>query len=126
MKFEHLAMNVPDPAAMANWYVENLGMRIVKKLDKIPNTHFVADENGMMLEIYCNQISRLPDYQKQGSLELHLALTSEDPKTDMAKLTAAGARLVIEENLPDGSLLIMMNDPWGVSLQLCKRANPIL
>jgi hypothetical protein len=39
-------------------------------------------------------------------------------------LEKAGARLFLEEPLPDGSRLIMMRDPWGVPLQLCQRAKP--
>ena len=30
-RFEHVAINVTDPVAMADWYCENLGMKIILK-----------------------------------------------------------------------------------------------
>jgi hypothetical protein len=59
-------------------------------------------------------------------LIFHLALTSEDPTVDAQRLSAAGAELVEELRLDDGSHLIMMRDPFGLALQLCKRAKPLL
>ena len=32
LNVEHVACNVAEPAAMAAWYVEHLGMRIVRRL----------------------------------------------------------------------------------------------
>ena len=37
---------------------------------------------------------------------------------------AAGATLLTEETLGDGSVLVMLRDPWGVALQICQRAKP--
>jgi len=37
-----------------------------------------------------------------------------------------GAGYVEEVNLPDGSKLIMMRDPWGLAIQLCKRGMPMI
>ena len=43
-----------------------------------------------------------------------------EPRTD-------NLLFVVEEvRLDDGSLLIMMRDPWGLALQLCRRAKPLL
>jgi glyoxylase I family protein len=39
-------------------------------------------------------------------------------------LEAAGARLVEAVTPADGSVLLMMRDPWGVPVQLCQRARP--
>jgi len=41
-------------------------------------------------------------------------------------LLAAGATLVKEEDLADGSYLVMMRDPWGLAIQLCRRGTPML
>ena len=32
LNVEHVACNVADPVAMAAWYVEHLGMRVVRKI----------------------------------------------------------------------------------------------
>ena len=36
MKFEYFALNVPDAAAMAYWYVEHLPMQIVRAVHGAP------------------------------------------------------------------------------------------
>jgi predicted enzyme related to lactoylglutathione lyase len=59
-------------------------------------------------------------------LVLHLAFESVDADADRARLLAAGATLVEAVLPPDGSKLYMLRDPWGVALQLCRRARPLL
>ena len=46
MIFEHFALNVPQPAAQAQWYVQHLGFKIVRRREDAPFTHFLADETG--------------------------------------------------------------------------------
>ena len=36
MKLEHIAINVPDPVAMAAWYVEHMDMKVVIATDSPP------------------------------------------------------------------------------------------
>lgn len=125
MRFEHFGINVSDPVAMADWYVKNLGMTIAKKFDNAARTHFLADSTAtMMLEIYNNPPDSVPNYAQMDPLLLHAAFVSADPVADKDRLLAAGATFVEEINIPDGSLLIMLRDPWGMALQLCKRAVP--
>jgi glyoxylase I family protein len=38
----------------------------------------------------------------------------------------AGASLADEIRLADGSHLVMLRDPWGLAIQLCKRGTPML
>ena len=57
-------------------------------------------------------------------LQFHFAVVAKDARAERARLEKAGAKLFVEDTLPDGSLLIMMRDPWGVALQLCQRAKP--
>jgi hypothetical protein len=59
-------------------------------------------------------------------LLLHLAFASANPEADKLRLLEAGATWVQDEHLPDGSQLIMMRDPWGLAIQLCKRGKPLL
>jgi len=127
MKIEHFALNVKDPVAMAQWYIENLGLEIVRKMDEAPHTHFLGDKSGaVMLEIYNNPADQVPDYKSMDPLLVHLALVSPDPENDKYRLIEAGAGYVEEVNLPDGSKLIMMRDPWGLAIQLCKRGMPMI
>jgi len=126
-KLEHVAINVANPAAVAAWYRANLGLEIVREAPGPHHTHFLADSSGnVMLEIYNNPPNQVPDYFQMNPLLLHLAFVSEDPETDKAALLEAGAHLVEEVRPTDGSVLLMLRDPWGLPIQLCKRTNPML
>jgi glyoxylase I family protein len=127
LNVEHLACNVSEPAAMAAWYVEHLGMRIVRRLPTPPHIHFLADASGrVVMEIYCNAADPVPDYASMHPLRFHVAFAADDPDAARAALVAAGATFVDEQTLADGSRLLMLRDPWGLAVQLCKRTTPLL
>ena len=127
MKIEHVALNVAAPAAMASWYVEHLGMTVARKIDEAPHTHFLADSGGnVMLEVYNNPPDRVPAYAAMDPLLLHVAFVSDDPDADKQGLIEAGATLVDDQPLADGSRVVMLRDLWGLAIQLCKRAVPML
>ena len=112
---------------MADWYVAHLGLSIVKKMEEPPNMIFMADDSGtIMLEIYHNPKAVVLDYQQFHPLTVHLAFVSDDPTEDKERLIMAGAELFSDEILDDGSHLVMLRDPWGFAIQLCKRAVPML
>jgi len=123
MQFEHFGINVPNAAAMAKWYVENCGMKIVFAAQS-NQAHFLADEKGRIcMEIYTNPNAPIPDYKRQLPLVFHIAFAA-DPAAFKEKLIAAGAAVFEEINLADGSHIITFRDPWGVPFQLCKRVKP--
>jgi len=127
MKLEHFALNVEDPISMAEWYVLHLGMKIVRQAAEAPFTTFLADDSGrVMVEIYLNPADEVPDYRRMNPLLVHLAYVSENPSADQQRLCAAGAELVTDQHLEDGSHLVMLRDPWGLAVQLCQRAHPML
>jgi glyoxylase I family protein len=126
MKFEHFALNVPAARAMADWYVNHLGFRLVRSREDAPFTRFLADETGrVVVELYSNPSAPIPAYAAQHPLVFHFAVVSAEVAADRARLEKAGATLFAEEVLPDGSRLTMLRDPWGVPLQLCQRAQPM-
>jgi catechol 2,3-dioxygenase-like lactoylglutathione lyase family enzyme len=123
MKFEHFALNVPDAKKVAAWYVKNLGLRVAITRDDAPFTSFLADDSGrVILEVYSNTAAVYPDYKASHPLCFHVAFIAEDPAAVRSKLIEAGATAEYEDKLPDGSFLIMVRDPWGIPLQLVKRA----
>jgi len=123
MKIEHVAFNVADPVAVAAWYCEHLGLTVARHIPSPTQTHFLADEAGeSVLEIYCNPPDQVPDYAAMNPLLFHLAFVSDDPDADRARLVEAGASFVEELRQADGSHLVMLRDPWGLAIQLCKRA----
>ena len=125
MKFEHLALNVPDARAMAHWYVEHLGLTVLRALEAAPFTHFLADDTGrVFLEIYSNPAAPYPDYAAAHPLVFHVAFFAPDAGAMQAKLVAAGAKPFSDDRQADGGRLIFVRDPWGVTVQLCQRAKP--
>lgn len=125
MKFEHFAINVPDTRAHAQWWVENLGLTVVRSREDAPYMHFLADETGrVIIELYSSPSAEIPDYKKMHPLTFHVAFVSADARAERARLEKAGATFFSEEKLPDGTALLMMQDPWGVALQFCQRAKP--
>jgi glyoxylase I family protein len=128
MKIEHFALQVPEPAAMADWYVNHLGFTIARSGGAPSHARFLLEGAGsVMLEIYRNPRASVPDYSKQDPLLMHLALVSNDPAADRDRMLAAGASMVEDLTTnPAGDQLVMLRDPWGVALQLVKRAEPML
>ena len=127
MKFEHFALNVPDAQEMSLWYETHLGLDVVKKMSEPPFMTFLADDSGtIMLEIYSNPKGETLDFNSFHPLAVHLAFVSEDPIQDKLRLIEAGASEMSDDILPDGSHLVMLRDPWGICIQFCKRAIPML
>ena len=127
MKLEHFALNVEEPVAMANWYKEHLGLQIVRQMEESPFTTFLRDDsNTILIEIYKNAAAEVPSYRDMNPLLVHLAFVSEDPTEEKNRLTKAGATVVSDHQLNDGSHLVMMRDPWGLAIQFCKRGNAMI
>lgn len=128
MKVEHFALQVPDPVAMANWYVEHLGCKIARSGGEPSHARFLLDGAGsVLLEIYRNPRASVPEYHRMDPLLVHLAFVSEAPARDRDRLLQAGASLVEDlTTSPAGDQLVMLRDPWGIALQLVKRAAPML
>ena len=125
MLLEHVAINVAHPIEMANWYVEHCKMRIVLQVNEPPYTRFLADQKGnTCIEIYNNTSVPVPDYHIQSPLLYHHAFSVSNLDSVRDDLIEAGATLVEEVNLSDGTRLIMLRDPWGIPLQLAKRNLP--
>ena len=125
MKFEHFAINVPEPVKTVEWYTTNCEMTVVKGMDKPPFMHFLADNTGrVVMEVFKSLKDEVPDYYAQHPHRFHLALAVTDAEGEKQRLLAAGAELFEEEKFDDGTHLVMLRDPWGVPLQLCQRGIP--
>ena len=124
MKQEHIGINVKDPKAMADWYCEHLSMTIAKDAGQ---ALFIADRSGHgVLEIYNNPAVEVPDYAGMDPLLLHIAFVSEDVDADEAKLIKAGATKYKETIRENGDVIAILRDPWGLAIQLAKRAEPFM
>jgi glyoxylase I family protein len=128
MNLEHLGLNHPDPVAAADWYGQNLGMKVTRKFGPPGHGHFLADARGQMLvEFYFNAAVPVTDFRAVNPMSLHLAFQVDDVATARARLLAAGATPESEVNTnDDGDKLAMLRDPWGMPVQLVKRVNAML
>ena len=125
MTFEHFALNVPDARVMSRWYVEHCGLVVARRREDAPYTHFLTDDSGrVFVELYTNLSAPVTDFAAAHPLSFHFAVVAADARQEQERLEKVGATFFNEDVLPDGSILVMMRDPWGVPLQLCQRAKP--
>lgn len=128
MKLEHVALNVAEPKAQAEWWAKNMDMKIVLSNDESPYIHFIVDSAGVsMLELYNNPAAPPPDYAAINCFSLHIAFSSSDIEADRAKLIAGGATAEGEvTSTPTGDKLAFLRDPWQTPFQLVERAKPLI
>jgi hypothetical protein len=56
-----------------------------------------------------------------------VAFVCDDPGGTAQRLIRAGAMLVSGPEIkPNGDELVMLRDPWGLPIQLCRRAAPMV
>ena len=126
MNLEHIAYNVHDPLAMARWYVDHLDMKIVMQRETPNPVAFIADQRGMMIEIYRNPTVPLLDNRAILPLTMHLAFYCDDMVGQRARLMAAGATAEGEITGSAGETQVaMLRDPWGLVVQLIRRPEPL-
>jgi glyoxylase I family protein len=127
MDIEHLAINVADPVALADWYVRHLDMRIVRQVDTGPRTRFLVDRAGRtVLEVYRQQ-APVPDYFAMDPMVLHIAFKVADIAAARQRLLDAGATVATDIHTTDsGDEMAFLRDPWGVTIQLVCRATPLM
>jgi len=123
MRLEHVALNVADPDALAQWYVAHMGMQIARHTPLPNRTYFLADSAGRsVIEVYRNPAAPVPDYASIAPLMLHLAFLTDDIEADRVRLIAAGAVQAAElEITPANDRLLFLRDPWQLTIQLVQR-----
>ncbi|ODS54912.1 MAG: hypothetical protein ABS36_10670 [Acidobacteria bacterium SCN 69-37] len=128
MKIEHVAFQVSDPAAQADWYVEHLGLRVKRSTDGPAHARFLADHgDAVMVEVYRNPRVGVPDYRAIDPMHLHLAFRVEDVAAVRERLLAVGATPEGEVWVSEaGDHLAMLRDPWGLTIQLVRRRDPMI
>jgi len=128
VRFEHIALNVDDPGAAAQWYRDNMGMKIVQAGEGFDSKRFVSDAGGnMMFEFYHSEKAPAPNWGAVDNHTLHIAFVVDDVQAMHDKLVAAGAKPDWEvEATGEGDVITIVRDPWGIAIQLLKRAEPML
>jgi glyoxylase I family protein len=127
-RFEHVAINVSDPAAMAKWYTDNLGMKIVRGGFAPNASAFLADSGThMMIEILHSITAPVFESAKIHYTSIHFAFITPDIAQTQAQLIAAGA--TVSDSLrktASGDQVLVLRDPWGLAIQFVQRVKPML
>ena len=128
MKIEHTAYQVEDPAAVARWYVEHLGMSVKRAQSERPFGQFLADTgDAVMLEFYNNPKVAVPDYRSIDPLILHIAFWTDDVAGTRSRLLLAGASSEGDVQVtPAGDTVAMLRDPWGMAIQFVHRSERMI
>lgn len=125
---EHMAFNVKDAPAVAKWYADNLGMKILVAGGPPEFGHFLADSSGTRLvEFYSNPKAPVLDFKAIEPASLHLAFFVKDVKATREKLLkAGGGDMGAPTHTATGNDLAFVRDPWGLVIQLVYRAKPMI
>jgi catechol 2,3-dioxygenase-like lactoylglutathione lyase family enzyme len=128
LRFEHLALNVTDPQTAANWYVENLGMKILRQGPPPTDTRFVADDGmHMMLELFKDTTAPVVDFGTWSTISIHFAFVVNDVRAFRTGLIEAGAKLAEEVRETNaGDEVLVLRDPRGFPIQFIKRGEILL
>jgi uncharacterized glyoxalase superfamily protein PhnB len=122
--FEHVALNVRDQKAVEDWYVANLGFKVLGS--NSAGAGFLADSSGrMVFELFSRTDVPYFNAESTHSLSMHIAYECDDVEAETEKLLQAGATEDIPLAVaPEGDKLVMLRDPFGITIQLINRANP--
>ena len=125
MVFEHIALNVKNVEDIKDWYVANVGLKVVSEQSQAPFMTFLEDSTGrVILELYYIPEEEITNFKTKHPLSFHMAFVSQNAEKDKTRLMDNGASYVEEITKEDGSHLVMLRDPWGMPLQLCHRTKP--
>ena len=127
IRFEHIALNVDNSLETAQWYRDNMGMKILRGGDDSGSKQFVSDPGGnMMFEFYHSKSAKVPDYAAMNNHEIHIAFMVDDVKAACQKLISAGAKMDGEIVVTgEGDEIAIVRDPQGIPIQFVKRAKPM-
>lgn len=118
---EHTAIATPDPAALAQWYVDTLGFTVNYRGS---TAVFVKAPNGTMIEFIPAEGDRGPNTMKSPGLR-HLALTVDDFEAQYARLRQSGVNFIDEPKESKGAKVVFFTDPEGNILHLLQRSVPL-
>jgi len=118
---EHTAIASPNPAKLAQWYVDHLGFRVNFEYD---GNFFVRAANGSMLEIIPSEGARAPQKMRDEGIR-HLAIEVTDFDTAHAALKAKGVNFTGEPYVNQGNRLVFFADCDGNFVHLIQRPAPL-
>jgi catechol 2,3-dioxygenase-like lactoylglutathione lyase family enzyme len=113
LPYDHIHLNVPDPAAAANWYEKNFGGR---RITEAPDRLMFGSTRLMFL--------RKADAEPSaGSAIDHIGFSVADLDAKMKELEAAGVKIATPvREVPGLFKLGFVEDPWGTRIEVVQDA----
>ena len=107
--YDHIHVNVPDPAAAANWYEKNFGGR---RITEAPDRLMFGSTRFMFL--------RKADAKPSGGSAIdHVGFSFADLDAKMKEFEAAGIKIVTPTREVAGLFkLAFVEDPWGTRIEV--------
>jgi glyoxylase I family protein len=118
---EHTAIASPDPAKLAQWYVNALGFTINYQS---ANAVFVKAPDGSMIEFIRAEGERVPRTQKSPGIR-HLALAVDGFDEIYKGLLKKGVAFIDDPVEKNGNKVVFFTDPEGNYLHLLQRQTPL-
>jgi predicted enzyme related to lactoylglutathione lyase len=107
--YDHIHVNVPDPAAAANWYEKNFGG---KKITEAPDRLMYGSTRFLFLK----KADALPS---SGSAIDHVGFSVADVDAKFKELEANGVKIVTPvREVPGLFKLGFVEDPWGTRIEV--------
>lgn len=122
MKLEHFGIYARDTEALANWYINTLGFRVVRTLEKEgrPPIYFLAASEGGEIEILPTQEPHAERSLNQGGFS-HIGLIIDDFAAVEANLDKKGICLEGVRDTSNGWKIGYLQDPEGNVLEIVRR-----
>ncbi len=109
LPYDHIHLNVPDPAAAANWYEANFGGT---RITEAPDRLMFGSTRFMFLRSATAKPSA-------GSAVDHVGFSVPDLAATMTKLEAAGVKVTTPLREVEGLFkLAFVEDPWGTRIEV--------
>ena len=118
---EHTAIASPNPARLADWYVQHLGFWINYEYD---GNYFVRATNGTIIEIIPSEGDRAPQKMKDPGIR-HMAIAVQDFDAAYQRLKGNGVHFLGEPYVNQGNRLVFFSDSDGNILHLIHREKPL-
>jgi glyoxylase I family protein len=120
---EHLAIASPDPARLAQWYVDHLDF-VINWRSSRSTTHFVRAPNGVMIEIIESHNQPTPVQMRDAGIR-HIAIAVSDFAAAHARLKEQGVHFLTEPETSGGNTVVFFSDADGNIVHLLHREKPL-
>ncbi len=110
LPYDHIHLNVPNPADAANWYEKNFGGR---RITEAPDRIMYGAVRLMFLR------KTTPTAPSSGSVIDHIGFSFADLDAKMKELEANGVKVVTPvRDVPGLFKLGFVEDPWGTRIEV--------